>query len=50
MAKGEMSVNPKSILGIMALGAATNDEIAFVIEGEDEAEIEIALKEFFEKN
>ncbi len=47
MTKGEMSVNPKSILGIMALGAATNDEIVFIIEGEDEETIESELKEFF---
>ncbi len=48
MSKGDMSVNPKSIIGIISLGAACGEEIGFDINGADEAEIAASLTEFFQ--
>ncbi len=45
--KETTEVNPKSILGILTLGASHKDEITVVIEGEDEETIAVNLKEFF---
>ena len=46
--KNDTSANPKSILGIMALGAAKNDIVRVEVQGEDEAEVFANIKAFFE--
>lgn len=46
--KETTEVNPKSILGILTLGAAHNDVINIEVSGEDEAQIASDLKAFFE--
>lgn len=46
--KGTTEVNPKSILGILTLGAGHNDALAINISGEDEVKIAENLKAFFE--
>lgn len=40
----------KSILNIMTLGAKSGEEIAVVVDGEDEEASAAAIKELFEKN
>jgi len=45
--KGTVKVNPKSILGILTLGAAHNDSITIEVTGEDEVLISENLKTFF---
>lgn len=45
--KGDFSVNPKSILGILTLGAGHKDELKVVVEGSDEVEVVERLKAFF---
>ena len=45
--KGETEVNPKSILGILTLGARCNDELEIEVSGEDENEIVQNLEVFF---
>lgn len=45
--KGDKSVNPKSILGILTLGAAHLDQLKVVVEGSDEVEVAERLKGFF---
>ena len=47
MKKGDLEVDPKSILGIIALGAGTGEEVEFDIEGTDEPEIADKLTAFF---
>lgn len=47
--KDTLEVNPKSILGILTLGASHLDEIKVVIEGEDETAVETKMKDFFAK-
>ncbi len=47
LTKDNKSINPKSILGLLALGAAYQDEIEIEIEGEDEESVAASLKEFF---
>lgn len=47
MSKGDTEVNPKSILGIISLGAANGEEVAFDVQGEDEQEIADKLTAFF---
>ncbi len=46
--KGEQSVNPKSILGILTLAAAHQDVLKVVVEGSDEVAVSQRLKEFFD--
>jgi Phosphotransferase System HPr (HPr) Family len=46
--KDDMTANPKSILGIMALGAAKGDVIKVEVDGEDQEEVFANLKKFFE--
>lgn len=46
--KEDMSANPKSILEIMALGAATGEEVSLKVEGEDEEEAFKLISDFFE--
>ena len=46
--KDDMTADPKSILGIMALGAAYNDTLKVEVNGEDEEEVFKNLKTFFE--
>lgn len=46
--KGEIKIDPKSILGIMSMGAAYGDEIVITAEGEDEANAVTSLKNFFQ--
>jgi phosphocarrier protein len=43
--KDGLEVNGKSIMGIMMLAAEPGSEIQLIIEGEDEAEALLALKE-----
>ena len=45
--KEDMTADPKSILGIMALGAAKDDRIRVEVNGEDETDIFSDLKHFF---
>ncbi len=45
--KETTEVNPKSILGILTLGASHNDEIIVEIDGEDEETVAVNLQEFF---
>ncbi len=45
--KGDLAVNPKSILGILTLGASHGDELRIEVNGSDEAEVAARLKEFF---
>lgn len=46
--KDEMIADPKSILGIMALGAAKGDVIKVEVEGDDQNEVFANIKIFFE--
>lgn len=46
--KEDMTADPKSILGIMALGAAKDEVIKVEVNGEDENEVYSSLKQFFE--
>lgn len=39
LVKGDRSVNAKSIIGVMSLGAAKDETIKLIIDGEDEAEV-----------
>lgn len=48
LTKGEMTANPKSILGIMALGAGKNTKVTVEVVGEDEEEVFANIKAFFE--
>lgn len=48
MMKEDVSIDPKSILGILALGAAQQDELIIEISGSDEEAALAAIKEFFE--
>ena len=45
--KGEMKIDPKSILGIMSLGASYGDQLNLSVEGEDEDEAIQKLEEYF---
>lgn len=47
LSKGERTVDPKSILGIMSLGASYEDEIIFTVTGEDEEQAVEAISNFF---
>lgn len=46
--KGDNGVNPKSILGILTLGAGYKDELRVVVEGSDEEEVAARLEAFFQ--
>jgi len=48
--KNDKSADGKRILGIMSLGIKQNDEITVTVEGEDENEAALELKEFFKNN
>ncbi len=48
--KGETSVNAKSIMGIMALGANEGTEVVIKVEGPDEQAALDAIKELFANN
>jgi len=45
--KGTTEVNPKSILGILSLGASHLDEITIEVSGDDEKVVVQNLKDFF---
>lgn len=45
--KETVEVNPKSILGILTLGAVFNDELRIFIEGADEETVGEKMKQFF---
>jgi len=45
--KGDLKVDPKSILGIMSLGASFGDAISISVEGEDEEAAIGRLADFF---
>jgi phosphotransferase system HPr (HPr) family protein len=47
--KEDMIADPKSILGIMALGAAKGEVLKVEVEGDDEESIYSSLKAFFEE-
>ena len=47
IAKGDTEVNPKSILGILTLGASQGDELVIEVSGEDEEAISQNIKDFF---
>lgn len=42
----ENTVNGKSIMGILTLGAACGSEVILTVDGEDESEALVALTEF----
>ena len=44
------SVNMKSIMGVMSLGAKKGDTVEVTIDGEDEAAAKTALEAFFKEN
>lgn len=46
--KGETEIDPKSILGIMSLGAAYGDEIVITINGGDEDSAISSMMNFFQ--
>jgi len=48
LTKKDTTVNPKSVLGIISLGASFEEKITFEIIGEDEREFAKELKMFFE--
>lgn len=45
--KGDNHVNPKSILGIMSLGAAYGTPLTLQVSGSDEVEVITRLERFF---
>ncbi|QUI24470.1 HPr family phosphocarrier protein [Vallitalea pronyensis] len=47
--KSERTVNPKSIIGILSLGATKGDAITVTTEGEDEQEAMLAIEAFMHK-
>jgi len=47
ISKNDKSVDGKRILGVMSLGIKQNEQITVTVEGEDEEEAALALKEFF---
>lgn len=47
LSKGDRDVNPKSILGIMTLGAAYGDEVVFKVTGVDEDQAIESLAAYF---
>lgn len=47
LTKGDITIDPKSILGIMSLGAGLGDELLVRAEGEDEASAIEDLGRFF---
>jgi len=47
--KDDLEVNPKSILGILTLGAAHGDKIRIIVNGSDENDVAKNLKAFFNK-
>ena len=47
LTKEDTTVDPKSILGIMALGASKGEPVSISVEGEDEEEIFEKITEFF---
>jgi phosphotransferase system HPr (HPr) family protein len=49
MSKGDNVINPKSILGVMSLGASKGDIITVEINGEDESDLSKELTEFFNR-
>ncbi|NDL67354.1 HPr family phosphocarrier protein [Anaerotalea alkaliphila] len=47
MTKEDITVNPKSILGILSIGAGKGDQISVELNGEDEEQIAAELQAFF---
>jgi len=47
--KDTAQIDPKSILGILTLGAGKGDEIRVEVSGEDEEEAVKAIEEFFKE-
>lgn len=50
VAKGEIIVNAKSILGLMGLQAKQGEAIKFIIEGADEEEAIKKVEDFLKEN
>ena len=50
LTKGDRDVDPKSILGIMTLGAAYGDEVIFKVTGSDEDKAIETLEDYFAKS
>ena len=46
--KGDKCINAKSIMGILSLGTAKNDELTIQADGPDEAQAVAALVQLFE--
>ena len=46
--KEDVEVNPKSILGILTLGASYEDQLQITVDGSDEEEVAGKLKQFFQ--
>jgi len=45
--KGNKTVNGKSIMGVMTLGASSGDKVTIIIDGPDENEAIEVIEEFF---
>lgn len=50
LAKKGTEINPKSILGILSLGAAKGDEVTVKVNGEDEENAMEELEKFFSQS
>lgn len=46
----DQQYNAKSMMSILSMGASKGSELVFVIDGEDENEAYLALKELFDSN
>lgn len=46
--KGDLTIDPKSILGILSMGAKKDDVVTVEVNGEDEQEGLRKLQDFFE--
>lgn len=47
LSKGAVTVDPKSILGILSIGAAKGDKVVLEVEGPSEKEVFAKLEAFF---
>ncbi len=48
ISKGEVKVNGKSMLGVLMLAASKGDSLMIEVEGEDEAEALVAIKQLID--
>lgn len=47
ISKGDTSINAKSIMGVIAMGAGYNTELTLTVEGSDESEAVTVIEELF---